>query len=607
MKCIKFFLVCFFISLSSFSSFASHLMGGDMRVRWLSGNDFILVLTMFRDCNSSAAFDTTVTLGAYAIYNNSALQFITISNPVITNVPLGDSCYLPTICMEKAVYEKVITIPNNASGYYISYNRCCRSSGLANIVDAENSGYVIYCEIPNPALHNSSPEFNQVPDGYMCRNDLNKDDFSCTDIDGDSLAYSFSSPLDCSKPGGMCSSIGGTGFGTVIPLDQPKPYGDVTWQSGYSYNNSVGDALMKINPNTGIVTTVPPYNGNYVFCVRVEEYRNQVKIGEIRRDFQFQMMRCSTALNISSSEPSTICKGKAIVLSAITSDTGFHYSWAPGGETTSAISVSPTTTTNYSVTITKNGCVQKTYATVYVGNALSYTSTVKDYCKGYLGNASVIPTSGNPPYSYLWITVPTQSTSLATGLTQGTYSCQITDSYGCSAVEVIAVKQFPPIVINGSVIDASSCTSNDGAINITVSGGTLPYTYNWSNNETTASINGLTHGSYTLSILDANDCSDVLQAEVKCVTNTFEYDYNGKFIISPNPTLGNFFIKFDQLNINMNDFELIIYNVLGERILYKKGISNLYEIDILSQPDGVYFVQIQKDADILTQKVILKR
>ncbi len=273
--------------LVAFKASSTHIVGGDITVKWVSGNDFQVTLKFYRDCNAgNADFDATVTCGVFDLSTNVMQQQFTMPLILRDTLNLGDSCYSPpNLCVEEGIFQSTVTIPNNPNGYYISWLRCCRNSLIQNIVNPLSSGMVFYCEIPDPALQNSTPVFGSYPNAYFCVNVLNTRVFTCTDINGDSLVYSLEIPLDCDPTSG-CSS-------NPIPPPGPGPYGTITWQTPYSLANILGDPLMAITQNTGILTVTPPTLGVFVFAVRVKEYRNGNKIGEIRRDIQYQVLPCA--------------------------------------------------------------------------------------------------------------------------------------------------------------------------------------------------------------------------------------------------------------------------------------------------------------------------
>src|SRR6185436_13911546 len=102
----------------------------------------------------------------------------------------------------------------------------------------------------------------------MCTNNVNVQDFSCTDADGDSLVYSLITPLN-----GHTSNLDPTGT-----CPDPGPYPSVIFQAPYSAANMIGGSPpMSINPQTGIITAAPNTAGVYVFSVRVEQYRRSDK------------------------------------------------------------------------------------------------------------------------------------------------------------------------------------------------------------------------------------------------------------------------------------------------------------------------------------------
>lgn len=127
---------------------------------------------------------------------------------------------------------------------------------------------------------------------------------------------------------------------------------------------------------------------------------------------------------------------------------------------------------------------------------------------GSNGTASVLASGGIGSLSYLWS--PYGGTApLATGLTAGAYICSVTDKSGCIQRQHISITQ--PAAVNASVLSLTDVTcfgGSNGMAAITASGGTGGLNYYWSPTAVTTSMDsGLTAGTYTCYIGDANDCS----------------------------------------------------------------------------------------------------
>jgi gliding motility-associated-like protein len=133
----------------------------------------------------------------------------------------------------------------------------------------------------------------------------------------------------------------------------------------------------------------------------------------------------------------------------------------------------------------------------------SITSPVK--CNG--DQTGAILASVNPPgsYNYAWDTSPAQNTAAITNLLAGTYNVIVTATNTCSGKSQVILPQPEKLDLKTIISDAK-CGSNNGSITADVSGGTIPYSYNWSNSAATQSITALPAGNYSLSLKDGNGC-----------------------------------------------------------------------------------------------------
>jgi hypothetical protein len=186
----------------------------------------------------------------------------------------------------------------------------------------------------------------------------------------------------------------------------------------------------------------------------------------------------------------------------------YSYVWSTGNTTSSISGLAAAT---YSVTITdNNGCVATSSMTVTEPTIL-VSATVLDSnisCNGLAnGGATAFANGGTPSYTYAWSNAAT--TASITGVIAGTYSVTITDANGCTDSSSVMVME-PALLVSSSVIDSNiSCNGlADGGATASAAGGTAPYMYAWSNAATTVSITGVLAGTYSVTITDANGCTD---------------------------------------------------------------------------------------------------
>lgn len=121
------------------------------------------------------------------------------------------------------------------------------------------------------------------------------------------------------------------------------------------------------------------------------------------------------------------------------------------------------------------------------------------------GRVAVIATGGTPPYTYLWNGSETDRE--LNDLAAGTYTVVVSDANQCQAEGTLTIEAPAALSIEGVVTNATSCAGTpDGAIDITVTGGTGSYSFLWSNGSTSEDLANLEAGLYTLVVTDANAC-----------------------------------------------------------------------------------------------------
>lgn len=192
--------------------------------------------------------------------------------------------------------------------------------------------------------------------------------------------------------------------------------------------------------------------------------------------------------------------------------------FTPNNTTLSNISYSPTAAelaagfANLILTTTGNGSCPAKTDTVrisyqnFLGVPAPTTTNVSCF-NGSNGAATMTLTGGPTPYTYLWNTVPTNTTATVSNLPIGTYSVTITDGIGCILTTTVNITQPPPLAISSTVTNVTCFGTSTGSISVTPSGGTPGYTYSWTpTGQTAQSAINLPVGTYTVRVLDANGC-----------------------------------------------------------------------------------------------------
>ena len=191
----------------------------------------------------------------------------------------------------------------------------------------------------------------------------------------------------------------------------------------------------------------------------------------------------------------------------------YTYDWSGLGATPTAAANSSLPAGTYTVIITdNNSCTSSSTVTITEPTPIvTATSSVTATCGSDDGTATAVPSGGTAPYSYLWSTVPPQTTSSATGLFSGIYSVTITDDSGCVDISSVAVSNAGgPTADLVSSTDATCFSGTDGVATATAFGGTPPFTYAWSTVPPTVGpvATGLAAGTWIVQVADANGCLD---------------------------------------------------------------------------------------------------
>ncbi|MFY0644016.1 MAG: T9SS type A sorting domain-containing protein [Bacteroidia bacterium] len=216
---------------------------------------------------------------------------------------------------------------------------------------------------------------------------------------------------------------------------------------------------------------------------------------------------------------------------------------------------------------------------------------------GYCEGGSVLLSGPMSMSSYLWKNGTDKDTLTVQG---GQHWLTVTDDNGCQSRDTIVVVENPnPAITLGP--DTTICIGES----IDLSPGTGYAGYDWSTNESTATITVSTKGTYSVTVTDANNCSGSASVDVDTMTCDKEsvfYLGDNKLRLYPNPASQVLNIDFDG---SLAGAEIWLIDVQGRIILHKKIRAHQYSLDLTEVPNGLYQVAVRKDNNQIYSKVIV--
>lgn len=469
----KYLLVGIFLFINQLSR-ASHIFGGDFNMNATNIRGYYLFnLNIYADSTTLRTGNNDASVRVYIFRSSDNVRMQSFILPQISIKPI---IYENKTCAGQQELSTLIinysaeiyldpTRYTHKQGYYIVWERCCRTAGTDNIINnGKNVGMVFMLEFPaimpdNKYLKNSSPVFNPPNGDYICLNRKFTMNMAATDADGDELRYSLVTPLQ-----------GYTDENNPVGSGQPyTAYPNITWASGFNLDNTIpGKPSLKIDNRTGTISVIATKLGLYVFSIMVEEYRNKERIGAVRRDFQLKVVDCSgapppTPIVFASSNktiPATtveICTNEKIDLT-FQSTNKVNYQWKKNGlnmanETTNTLNIKEIG--DYQVVASyASKCALDTVSQVVKitkGKSPDGVLLPKDSI-GICNNQSAILTATNAnSFNYRWYkddtVLPNETRNTLTTNKVGVYMVEIkSNTFRCATYDTVVVTQLvnPP-------------------------------------------------------------------------------------------------------------------------------------------------------------------
>ncbi len=247
---------------------------------------------------------------------------------------------------------------------------------------------------------------------------------------------------------------------------------------------------------------------------------------------------------------------------------------------------------NYVVVVTDDsGCTYTDNITIGAATVLTASAAETDItCNGANdGSITATPTAtgvDNGGYNFAW-SGGAGAAATVTGLGPDTYTVTVTDALGCLATATATVDEPSPVTATATAVDESCTVGNDGQVSVVAGGGTpgTGYTYAWSNMGNTSTITGLSAGTYTVTVSDANACTVTASGTVGAPTGPVVASFDSISVQCPNDTNGS-------LTVNATAGSTPINGYTWSNMQTGPTISNI--------GPGTYTVTISDDGGCIT-------
>jgi gliding motility-associated-like protein len=216
---------------------------------------------------------------------------------------------------------------------------------------------------------------------------------------------------------------------------------------------------------------------------------------------------CNLAISIASTNPTCAGLDGSITVNVTTGSGNYTYAWTGGFSATNTLANIGSGTYSVTVTDVTQGCDLDTTISLSSANGpvVDNITSTNETCLGENdGTATVTASGGTGAFTYLWNTVPAQTTATATNLAPGCYSVVVTDALGCEAFGQVCLAAGPNCCNLSYTITTANptCGNNDGSVNITNLGGSGSYSFLWSDNSSGQNLLNVGAGTYGVTITD---------------------------------------------------------------------------------------------------------
>ena len=221
------------------------------------------------------------------------------------------------------------------------------------------------------------------------------------------------------------------------------------------------------------------------------------------------------------------------------------------------------------------------------------------------GYAIVKINGGKAPYSIVWNNTPALNNDTLLNIGKGIYTVNIKDSKNCKLIDSISINTLCDLKINFDVSLITQPGKEDGSVKLKVFNAAIPYKVKWNNNNSTEINTGLKKGSYTVTVIDANNC--ILTDSIFVGVANLESIASLSFNVFPNPF--NNVLNLNFFNQKMNDNVNIKLLDLSGKLIHTEFFnitdSNFdTQLNLIDLLPGIYLLEINNGYKSVTRKII---
>jgi hypothetical protein len=435
-----------------------------------------------------------------------------------------------------------------------------------------------------------------LPSGTSFPSGVTQQQYSYTDAGGNTATCQFtvtvsgSSDVQTSVQPSSCSGMC-DGIATLTAAGGGAPAGSVLWSNGQT-----SLTITDLCPGSYFATLTDAVGCSQTFVANVPVQDNQAPVVTCPNNIVAGF--CNTAVTYAPPQVTDNCSvnlQQLQLLAGLPSGTTFPigqttqlYRYTDGGGNVAECS--------FSVTIHLAASV----------NSSATNATCPGECNG---TVTITISGGQGPFGILWSNGAVGP--VIANLCAGAYMATVTDADGCPQVQAIQVSQPAPISIGSSNISHDIMHTGVGNITISMTGGTMPYTYSWTLDgqffSNSQNLFGLFMGEYVLVVTDSRGCTFTSAAFIvsSSVATTAPGD-KIEWLLYPNPAQAEVFLKMETLE--GLDTQLSIFDASG-RLLLDQAISagndSAVRIDLSDFPDGMLLVRLTNELGSFS-KMLLK-